>query len=127
MKEPVQPPNIEPRWPVALAILAVLFLLAVLPDRVRLLPVWFNYLIGIALLATIAVVGLTEGKAQWLRVERTGVLVFFVVKGVTNLATLAYLINAMVSRAKLLMMLESTISLATIIVVVSRAINIFGS
>jgi len=31
------------------------------------------------------------------------------------------------SRAKLLMMLESTISLATIVVVVARAINILGS
>lgn len=31
------------------------------------------------------------------------------------------------ARAKLLMMLESSISLATILVVVSRAINILGS
>jgi hypothetical protein len=30
-------------------------------------------------------------------------------------------------RAKLLMMFESTISLATVVVVVSRAINILGS
>jgi len=96
MKEQAEPPRVEPRWPVAFAIFAVLFLLAVLPERVRLFPVWFTNGIGMAVLVSIAVVGLTAAKPRWLRVERTGVLLFFVVKGAANLAGLAYLIDLMV-------------------------------
>ena len=99
MNEQAQAPRFESRWPVALAILVVLFLLAVLPERVRLFPVWFTYGIGIAVLVPIAAVGLTAAKARWLRVERTGVLLFFVVKVAANLASLAYLIDVMVSRS----------------------------
>ena len=99
MKEQAQAPRFEPRWPVALAILVVLFLLAVLPERVRLFPVWFTYGIGIAVLVSIAAVGLTAAKARWLRVERTGVMLFVVVKVAANLASLAYLIDVMVRRS----------------------------
>jgi hypothetical protein len=203
MKERAEPSRVEPRWPVALAIFAVLLLLAVLPERVRLFPVWFTHGIGMAVFVSIAVVGLTAAKPRWLRVERTAVLLFFVIKAAANLASLAYLIDLMVrgsteagglkllasstavwvnnvlvfsllywqidrggpearmaharskpdwlfpqegapaedstgtafsttdampltSRAKLLMMLESTISLLTVVVVASRAINILA-
>lgn len=99
MKEQARAPRFEPRWPVALAILAVLFLLTVLPERIRLFPVWFTYVLGIAVLVPIAVVGLTAAKARWLTVERTGVLLFFMVKGAANLASLAYLMDLMVRRS----------------------------
>ena len=99
MKEQDRSPRFEPRWPVAVAILAVIFLLAVLPARVRLFPIWLTYAIGIAVLAPIAAVWLTAAKARWLRVERMGVLFFVVVKVAANLASLAYLIDAMVSRS----------------------------
>ena len=99
MKEPAQVLRIEPRWPVALAILAVLFLLAVLPGRVRLFPAWFPYVVGIVVLAPMAAVGLTAGNARWLRVERTVTLLFFVFAGARTLANLAYLIRAMVRRS----------------------------
>jgi hypothetical protein len=95
MKERAEPSRVEPRWPVALAIFTVLFLLAVLPERVRLFPVWFTHGIGMAVFVSIAVVGLTA-KPRWLRVERTAVLLFFVIKGAANLASLAYLIDLMV-------------------------------
>ena len=91
--------RIEPRWPVALAILAVLFLVAVLPGRVRLFPVWFPYLLGIMLIVTATAHGLTAKKARWLRVERTIMLLFVVVAGVGNLANLANLVGAMVHRS----------------------------
>ena len=99
MKEEAQAARFEPRWPVALAIVAVLFLLAVLPGRVRLFPVWFTNAIGMAVLVSIAAVGLTTAKARWLRIERTGMLLFFVVAGAANLATLAYLVDVMVRRS----------------------------
>ena len=99
MRGQAQAPRFEPRWPVALAICAVLLLLAVLPERVRLFPVWFTHAIGIVVLASVAAVGLMAAKPPWLRVERTGVLLFFVVKGAANLATLAYLVDVMVRRS----------------------------
>jgi uncharacterized membrane protein len=220
MKEQAEAPRVERRWPALLTIFAVLFLITALPERVRLFPMWFTYGIGIAVLASIAAVGLMAATPRWRRIERTGVLLFVVVKGAANLASLAYLIDLMVrgsvevggltllasstavwatnvlvfsllywqidrggpearmaharpkpdwlfpqegapaedvppgwrpafvdylylgystgtafsttdampltSRAKLLMMLESTISLLTVVVVASRAINILG-
>jgi hypothetical protein len=57
MKERAEPSRVEPRWPVALVIFAVLLLLAVLPERVRLFPVWFTHGIGMAVFVSIAVVG----------------------------------------------------------------------
>jgi hypothetical protein len=76
MKDPAQPLRIEPRWPAALAILAVLLLLTVLPGRVRLLPVWFPFVVVIATLLPMAVVALTAARARWLRVERAITLLF---------------------------------------------------
>jgi hypothetical protein len=221
LKDSAQAPLFEPRWPVGLAILGVLFLLMALPGRIKLFPNWTVYVVAVAVLAPMAAVGLTAARARWLRVERTVTLLFFVIGAVVTLANLGNLIGAMVhrpsditglqlfassiavwvtnvlifsllywqidrggpearannagtmpdwlfpqegapaedvppgwrpafidylflgystatafsttdvmpltSRAKLLMMLESTISLATIVVVAARAINILGS
>ncbi len=216
-----QVPRFEPRWPVALTIVAVNLLLALLPGRLRLFPIWATYVVGVAILAPIVAVELTGARTRWLRIERSVTLLFFVVVTVVTLANLGNLIGAMLhrpadisglqlfassiavwvtnvlifgllywqmdrggpearvndtglrpdwlfpqegapaedvplgwrpnfvdylflgystatafsttdvmpltSRAKMLMMLESTISLATIVVVAARAINILGS
>jgi hypothetical protein len=221
MTEQAEVHRFEPRWPVAIAILAVILLLALLPGRLRLFPIWAPYVVGVAVLAPIVAVGLTAARPRWLRVERAVTLLFFVVAAVVTLANLGNLIGAMIrrpsdisglqlfassiavwfinvlifsllywqmdrggpearvnnagtkpdwlfpqegapaedvppgwrpafvdylflgystatafsttdvmpltSRAKMLMMLESTISLATIVVVAARAINILGS
>ncbi|MFQ4140389.1 hypothetical protein PGN35_029150 [Nodosilinea sp. PGN35] len=220
--------SIEPRWPVALTIVVVLVLLTVLPDRVRLVPVWVPGLLGMTVLGSLSLVPLSGGKVRWAkpsrrlsrRVERWVLGLFCLTVGVATLVSLAYLIDDMINhsteldglqlltssiavwidnvllfsllywqvdrggpearvqhatprrdwgfpqddidtadfahwhptfvdylflayttatafsptdalpltvRAKLLMMLESSISLATILVVVSRAINILGS
>jgi uncharacterized membrane protein len=50
-------------------------------------------------LVPIAAVWLTANSARWGRVERAGVLLFFLVKGVANVATLAYLVDVMVRRS----------------------------
>ncbi|MCJ7545282.1 MAG: hypothetical protein MUP30_00435 [Deltaproteobacteria bacterium] len=99
MKKPVQKRRIEPRWPVVLTVLAVVCLLAVLPGRVRLLPIWLSYVVAIAVIAPMAAVTLTAAKARWLRVERSMTLLFFVVVGVGTLTGLAYLIHVMVRRS----------------------------
>ena len=220
-KEKNQASRLEPRWPVLLAILLVVGLLALMPGRIRLFPFWFPYVIGIIVIVPIAAVGLMAARALWISVERTVTILFCVVMGMITLANLTNLINAMVyksaeisgiqlltssisvwvanvlmfsllywqidrggpesrvnnaetrpdwlfpqegaptesvppdwspvfvdylflsystatafsttdvmpltSRAKMLMMLESTISLMTIVVVASRAINILGN
>jgi uncharacterized membrane protein len=212
--------QIERRWPVALAVVAVALLLTMLPDRVRALPMWVSYLLGLVLIVPMAALTLATAKARWLRIERIITLIFFVIAVSGTIANLAYLIAEMVRhsgqvsgvqlltssvgmwavnvltfallywqldragpearandtssrpdwlfpqegaredvppdwrptfvdylflaystatafsttdvmpltlRAKLLMMLESTISLVTIVAVMSRAINILGS
>ncbi|HEY5138677.1 MAG TPA: hypothetical protein VIJ25_05085 [Methylococcales bacterium] len=120
-KEPPQALRIEPRWPVALTMLAVLFLLVELPERIRLLPVWFPYVAVIAVLSSMAAVTLTTANAQWLRIERTIVLLFYVVTVVGALLSLVYLINEMVNQSKDLSGLQLLTSSIAVWV-----INVFG-
>jgi hypothetical protein len=98
VKEPAPPIRYEPRWPVVLAILAVLLLLTLLPARVRLLPFWFPYVIGIALLVPIAGVWLSGAEARWLRLERTTTLVLSALVEAVTFTTLFYLVRAMLNR-----------------------------
>jgi hypothetical protein len=98
-KEPAQLFRIERRWPVAIAVLVVILLVVLMPERVTLFPKWLPYIFGIALIVPMATVGLTAEKVRWLRVERTIMLLFIVVTGVGNLANLANLIGAIVRRS----------------------------
>jgi uncharacterized membrane protein len=91
--------HFEPRWPVALAILAVIFLLAALPGRIRLLPIWVTYGVGFAVLIPIGAVGLTAAKPGWLRIERIVTLLFFAVSTVVTLTNLGNLVGAMINRS----------------------------
>ncbi len=93
-----QPIRIEPRWPVVLAVLAVLLVLALLPARIRLFPSWFPYAIGIGLLVPMVGVWLSGAPARWLRVERTTTLVFAVLAEAVTLATVLYLVIEMLNR-----------------------------
>ena len=70
MKEPAPVLRIEARWPVILAIIAVLFLLTILHRPIAMLLVWIPCVAGIMVIVPIAVVGLTAVKARWLRIER---------------------------------------------------------
>jgi len=99
MKERSQTQRFEPRWPVVLTIVAVILLLALLPQSIRLGQTWFAYVLGIIVLVPIAGVGLTSGRSPWLHVERTVTLLFFVVAVILILANLVNLIHAMVNRS----------------------------
>src|SRR5437867_1640366 len=99
MKEPAHAFRIEPRWPVALAVLAVTFLVTMLPDRIRAFPVWAPFLVAIALIVPMAAVVLTRADARWLRVERIITLGFFVVAGTGMIVDLTLLIAAMLRRS----------------------------
>jgi uncharacterized membrane protein len=100
MEEPTRAPRFEPLWPVALAILAVLFVLALLPGRIKPFPNWFPYVVGIVVVLPMAAARLTAAIPGWLRIEHMVTLAFILVAGASNLVSLVYLIHAMVSRSK---------------------------
>ncbi|MDB6113048.1 MAG: hypothetical protein JWR69_4798 [Pedosphaera sp.] len=97
-KERAQPARLEPRWPVALAILAVLFVLTWLSSRARLFPSWVAYAIGIAPLLPIVGVWLSGAQARWLRIERITTLCFSVIAEISTLAMLSFLVLGMLDR-----------------------------
>jgi uncharacterized membrane protein len=99
MKEPAQPLPSEPRWPVALTALVVLFLVEVLPGRLRVFPTWVPYILAIALIVPMAALNLTTAKAHWFRIERAITLLFFVIAEDGTVAALVRLLGAMVRRS----------------------------
>lgn len=99
MTEAIPSRRHEPRWPVVLAILAVILLLILLPQAIRLLPLWVTYVLGTAVLVPVAGVGLSSARPGWLRAERVVTLLFFVVTAVLILVNLANLLHMMVNKS----------------------------
>jgi uncharacterized membrane protein len=99
IKEQNQAPRFERRWPVAVTILVVVGLLALLPGRIRLFPAWLPYVMGIAVLVPMALVGVTAAKELCIRAERTVTIFFFLLAGIGTLVNLANLIQAMVYKS----------------------------
>ncbi len=99
IKEQNQASRFERRWPVAVTILVVVGLLALMPGRIQLFPVWLPYVMGIAILVPMALVGVTAAKAWCIRAERTVTILFFLLAGIGTLANLANLIQAMVYKS----------------------------
>jgi MFS superfamily sulfate permease-like transporter len=110
MKTSLPPLQIESRWPIAVTILVLLVLLTVLPDRIRFLPVWVPYMLGISLLVSMATVRLTGAKARWLRFEHITMLVFCTVVGVTTVVGLTSIMLEMAYSSKQLSGLQLEIS-----------------
>ena len=81
------------------AVLAVALLLTMMPDRVRVLPVWIPGVLGIVLIMPMAAVMLSREKERWLAIERTITLVFCAAVGSGMIADLALLIGEMVRRS----------------------------
>jgi hypothetical protein len=97
----------EPRWPPALAILIVLFVMVVLPYHVLVLPVWVSRLAGLAALVPMAAVALTASP-RWRRIERTMIMLTVVVYIANTIGELADMIGIITlhppeSRANLLL------------------------
>jgi hypothetical protein len=98
MTTPTSSP-IEPRWPVAATILAVIFVLTVLPGRVRGLPAWSLWVAAAVVLVPMAAVALSTSQMRWLRVESAIVLLFVALSAAGNFLALGYLIIAMIRRS----------------------------
>jgi len=96
MNESAQPIHIEPRWPVAITALTVLFLLTVLPWRIRVFPIWVSYIGVITLLVPMAALSLTNAQMRWLRIERITTLLFCAIAEATTVVALARLLGTMV-------------------------------
>jgi hypothetical protein len=94
MNAPDQARCEESRWPPALAILFVLFLLAMLPGHVTALPVWVSYLTAVAVLMPMAAVALTAGNTLWLGIERTVIILLAAAYVANTIAELADMIGA---------------------------------
>jgi len=91
--------HIEPRWPAVVAILAVLSLQALLPDRIRAFPSWVPFLLAIVLIVPMIALTLTGAKARWLRIESIVTLFFFMIGGLALVKSLGYLLSTMVRHA----------------------------
>jgi len=89
-------PRVESRWPPVLAVLAVLFVLQVLPDRIRVFPTWVLFAVAIATVAPMMAVMLAPTSARWARIERGVALLFGALAAALNVAALAVLVRAMV-------------------------------
>jgi len=98
MSATAEPMRIEPRWPVAAGIGSVLLLTALLPNRITLFPAWVVYALSGALLAPMAFVGLSRGKAVWLRIERVVLVIFLAVALIGIPATVFKLIGTMIHK-----------------------------
>ena len=93
MNEPAQTIRDESRWPPALAIILVLFLMAALPGHVTALPVWVSYLAALAVLLPMAGVALTAGNTLWLGIERTMIILLATAYVANTIAELADMIG----------------------------------
>ena len=99
MKEATEVTHIESRWQVVLVIVAIFFLVILLPSRVRVFPSWVPFLLTIALIVPMLALQLITPKARWLRVERIVILFFFGIAGFALVKSLAYLLYEMVHRS----------------------------
>jgi hypothetical protein len=114
MNEPVQTIRDEPRWPPALAILAVLLLLAVLPHHVYVLPVWVSWVAAIAILVPMAAVTLTTANTRWLRIERTMIILLalvYVADIIVGLADMIGIITLHPPETRSISLLSSSVAL----------------
>ena len=104
----------EPRWPPALAILAVLGLLAVLPHHITVMPVWVSRVAALAILVPMAAVALTRANAMWLRIERTVIMLFaaaYVVNTAVELADMIGIITLHPPASRSISLLSSSLAI----------------
>jgi uncharacterized membrane protein YhdT len=95
-QESAQSNRVEARWPPALAVVVLLFLLSVLPGHIQVFPTWFRFLCVAVVLVPMAAVQLSGGHPRWRLVERWITLLFFLVAGAGALAGLTVLIRSVV-------------------------------
>jgi hypothetical protein len=104
----------ESRWPPALAILAVLFLMTVLPHHVVVMPVWVSRLAGLVVLVPMAAIALTAANTRWLRIERTMIMfaaVAYVANTIVELADMVGIITLHPPESRGISLLSSSVAI----------------
>lgn len=99
---PVEDGRIEPRWPVACAILTVILLIADLPGRIRLLPGWLPFVAMAAFMVPLVGVMVSAHKAPWLRLERRVTLLLSIIVTLGIIGNLAILLFVMLNRSQMI-------------------------
>jgi hypothetical protein len=99
MREPTQKLLVEPRWPVVLAIVVVLSLLGLLPNRVREFPNWVLPFAAATIILPMTALSLTTAQERWLRIEKIATVVFVAAVGVATVHNLAVILTDMVYRS----------------------------
>jgi uncharacterized membrane protein len=89
----------EPRWPVVLALTVVIAILALLPETLRIFPLWVTFALGILVLVPVVAVGLSAAHERWLRIEHAAVLGFIAIAVVLLFVNLANLFGAILYRS----------------------------
>ena len=79
--KPAKSQRIELRWSAVLAVVVLWALERGLPNRFRLLPVGFDFILFGTVLIPMLAVGLTAGSRRWLRLERVITWLFVAVTG----------------------------------------------
>jgi len=89
----------EKRWPVALTIIIVTFLLWMIPDRVSIVPNWTLYVICVFMLIPIAAIGISKANPLWIKSEKYVLLFFLIIIGIGNLLNLSNLVQDMLYKS----------------------------
>ena len=104
----------EPRWTPALAILVVLFLLAVLPHHVQVLPVWVFHVAALAVLAVMAAITLNPANTLWQRIERMLIIllaVAYIANTIVELADMIGVITLHPTKSNVFALLSSSVAI----------------
>jgi hypothetical protein len=106
--------KVEPRWTPALAILVVLFLLAVVPHHVQVMPVWVFHLAALAVLVVMAAVTLTPANTLWQRIERMLIIllaVVYIANTIVELADMIGIVTLHPSKSNAFSLLSSSVAI----------------
>jgi hypothetical protein len=104
----------EPRWTPALAIFVVLFLLAVVPHHVQVMPVWVFHLSALAVLVVMAAVTLTPANTLWQRIERMLIIllaVAYIANTIVELVDMIGIITLHPSKSNAFSLLSSSVAI----------------
>lgn len=93
------PRKFESRWPPALALLASVIAIALLPMRLALVPEWARFVLAAVALFPIIAVVLTRGSERSLLIERSAHFAFCALLAALTFLGLAQLIHVMISRS----------------------------
>lgn len=91
--------NYEKRWPVALAIIILTFLLWLIPERISLIPTWIANISCIIMLVPILAVGKTNGAPVWLKTEKYLLRFFLIFVIIGNFMNMLNLVEDMLYKS----------------------------